>query len=118
MLFVQAMCDLNLPNLMSDIVNIGIQQSGITELAPRAISEKAMTLMTTFMDEEEKARVEKDYTLLKTGSSEAKDYENEYPMLKTDNIYVLTSDGAAENEELGLDVYKRQISCRWCLPAR
>ena len=102
MLFVQAMCDLNLPNLMSDIVNIGIQQSGITELAPRAISEKAMTLMTTFMDEEEKARVEKDYTLLKTGSSEAKDYENEYPMLKTDNIYVLTSDGAAENEELGL----------------
>ena len=28
-LFVQALCDLNLPNYMSDIVNVGIQQSGI-----------------------------------------------------------------------------------------
>ena len=29
LLFMQAMCDLSLPSYTSDIVNIGIQQSGI-----------------------------------------------------------------------------------------
>ena len=29
LLFTQAVCDLNLPNYMSDIVNVGIQANGI-----------------------------------------------------------------------------------------
>ena len=29
------MLELTLPNMMSDIVNVGIQQGGITEVAPR-----------------------------------------------------------------------------------
>lgn len=37
-LFGQAMLELTLPNMMSDIVNVGIQQGGITEVAPKAIS--------------------------------------------------------------------------------
>lgn len=32
------MLELTLPNMMSDIVNVGIQQGGITEVAPKAIS--------------------------------------------------------------------------------
>ena len=35
LLFCQAAVDLNLPNLMSDSVNVGIQQGGITEAAPK-----------------------------------------------------------------------------------
>ena len=35
LLFGQAICDLSLPNLMSDIVNVGIQQSGIEEVRRR-----------------------------------------------------------------------------------
>ena len=38
LMFCQAAVDLNLPNLMSDIVNVGIQQGGITEAAPKAVS--------------------------------------------------------------------------------
>ena len=34
LLFAQAICELNLPNLMSDIVNVGLQQGGIEESAP------------------------------------------------------------------------------------
>ena len=37
LLFGQAMCDLNLPNMMSNIVNVGIQQGGIEDPAPKAI---------------------------------------------------------------------------------
>ena len=42
LLFGQAMCDLSLPNLMSDIVNVGIQKNGIDEEAPEAISENGL----------------------------------------------------------------------------
>ena len=38
LLFGQAMCELSLPNLMSDIVNVGLQQSGIEDEVPRVIS--------------------------------------------------------------------------------
>ncbi|HHX57031.1 MAG TPA: ABC transporter ATP-binding protein, partial [Clostridiales bacterium] len=39
LLIVQAMCDLSLPGYTSDIVNIGIQQGGVEEGVPEAISE-------------------------------------------------------------------------------
>ena len=54
LLFGQAMCDLSLPNLMSDIVNVGIQQSGIEDTSPEAISEDGMKLMKTFMAESDR----------------------------------------------------------------
>ncbi len=34
LLFVQAMADLALPNYMSDIVNVGIQQGGVESAVP------------------------------------------------------------------------------------
>ena len=42
LMFCQAAVDLNLPNLMSDIVNVGIQQGGITEAAPKAVSAEGL----------------------------------------------------------------------------
>ncbi|MHB8962802.1 MAG: ABC transporter ATP-binding protein [Saccharofermentanales bacterium] len=62
LLFIQAMADLNLPNYMSDIVNVGIQQNGIEHAAPQAISISGYKLMTTFMTAEEKALFEENYT--------------------------------------------------------
>ena len=35
-LFVQAVSELNLPNMMSNIINVGIQQNGIEHAAPEA----------------------------------------------------------------------------------
>jgi ATP-binding cassette subfamily B protein len=54
LLFVQAVCDLNLPNLMSDIVNVGIQQNGIEHAAPTALSADGMKFIRTFMTEAER----------------------------------------------------------------
>ena len=39
-LVVQAYCDLSLPTYTSNIVNVGIQQSGIDEEIPENISEE------------------------------------------------------------------------------
>ena len=38
LLFGQAMADLSLPGYMADIVNVGIQQNGIENSVPEAIS--------------------------------------------------------------------------------
>ncbi|MCE5195728.1 MAG: ABC transporter ATP-binding protein/permease [Negativicutes bacterium] len=64
LLFGQAASDLNLPNYMSDIVNVGIQQNGIEHAAPDAISPSGLKLMTTFMTEDEKALVNENYRLV------------------------------------------------------
>ncbi len=63
LLFTQAMCDLKLPDYMSDIVNIGIQSNGIEQVAPKAITEKGYELMKIFMTEQDKAYVETLYHL-------------------------------------------------------
>lgn len=103
LLFVQAMSDLNLPNYMSDIVNIGIQQNGIEDPTPEAISEDGYTLMTTFMTPEQKEVVEKNYTALQSGYPNAPNYEKylkEYPLLATENIYVLNDKSTQVYDQL------------------
>lgn len=60
-LFTEAMCDLKLPDYMSDIVNIGIQSNGLEQVAPKAISENGFTLMKEFMEEDEIQYVEERY---------------------------------------------------------
>ena len=41
LLFVQAFADLRLPKYMSNIVNVGIQQSGIDHASPKEMSQNA-----------------------------------------------------------------------------
>ena len=53
LLFGQAMCDLTLPNLMSDIVNTGIQLGGVDEAAPAVLNQQAVDLLTLFMNDTE-----------------------------------------------------------------
>ncbi len=62
LLFSQAMCELYLPNLMSNIVNVGIQQGGVEEKSPKSISENGMKLITLFLSDEDKREFEGAYT--------------------------------------------------------
>lgn len=61
LLFGQAILELELPNVMSSIVNDGIQKGGITQSAPDAISPEAMQLMRVFMPQEGREAVEAAY---------------------------------------------------------
>ena len=62
LLIAQVLLELNLPNYMSNIVNIGLQQSGITSAAPVAISQKGMGCFTFFMSQEDKEAFLAAYT--------------------------------------------------------
>ena len=80
LLFGQAMCDLTLPNLMSDIVNTGIQLGGVDEAAPEVLNIQAVDLLTLFMNDTEAETFKNAYTPVEHGSDEetklAKTYEN------------------------------------------
>lgn len=80
LLFGQAMCDLTLPNLMSDIVNTGIQLGGVDEAAPEVLNQQAVDLLTLFMNDAEAGTFKNAYTPVEHGSDEetklAKTYEN------------------------------------------
>lgn len=80
LLFGQAMCDLTLPNLMSDIVNTGIQLGGVDEAAPAVLNRQAVDLLTLFMNDAEAGTFKTAYTPVEHGSDEetklAKTYEN------------------------------------------
>lgn len=80
LLFGQAMCDLTLPNLMSDIVNTGIQLGGVDEAAPAVLNQQAVDLLTLFMNDAEAGTFKNAYTPVEHGSNEetklAKTYEN------------------------------------------
>lgn len=67
LLFGQALLELTLPNYMSDIVNVGLQQGGITYSAPEAIDAQSMQLMQLFMSEEDRATIDGVYTQLSEG---------------------------------------------------
>lgn len=80
LLFGQAMCDLTLPNLMSDIVNTGIQLGGVGEAAPAVLNQQAVDLLTLFMNDAEAGTFKNAYAPVEHGSDEeaklAKTYEN------------------------------------------
>ena len=77
-LFVQAFCDLSLPTYTSDIVNVGIQQSGIDEEIPENISEEEMNRLLLFVSEDDRQDIQDAYEK----SSESFDYDGEVLTLK------------------------------------
>lgn len=91
LLFVQAVCDLNLPNYMSRIVNIGIQQHGIETGTPEAISREGYDFISAFMSEQEKTLMKANYTPV-SGAAKNKAgrlYRDIYPAAASGQIYIL-----------------------------
>ena len=87
-LIVQATCDLSLPSYTSDIVNVGIQQGGIDEKIPEAVTEEERLLL--FMSREDSERVLEAYEL-KTADT---GYDCE------GSVYVLKESAAEDKEEV------------------
>ena len=61
LVFVQAMCDLKLPDYMSDIVNVGIQQSGIEDAVPEKIRESEVEKLFLFLTEDQQSLIAEHY---------------------------------------------------------
>ena len=61
LLIVQAACDLNLPQYMSRIVDVGIQQSGVERATPDQMRPETLEALTLFLSDEEEAVLRSAY---------------------------------------------------------
>ena len=103
-LFGQAMLELSLPNYMSDIVNVGLQQGGITSPAPQVISADAFGLMEQFMSQEDRDVVEGAHVAL----ADHPDYEDlsaTFPKAADTDLALNTQDTQAVETAFGRASY-------------
>ncbi len=61
LLLVQAWCDLSLPAYTSDIIDVGIQNSGVEHVLPEAVTAEEFESAKLFMTEEEQTSWEQSY---------------------------------------------------------
>ena len=83
LLFVQARLELKLPDYTANIVNTGIQQSGVEKAVYKEISASSMNRLLLFTDKDDE--ILSNYKLLDKTKSNIK----KYPLLKEEDIYVL-----------------------------
>ncbi len=88
LLVLQAYCDLSLPAYTSNIVNVGIQQSGVDDAVPTAISVEEMEKVCLFLTKEQEEDVLSAYE--RDDTSYAKE------------AYVLKEDVAKDDERLAV----------------
>lgn len=96
LLFVQANADLALPDYMSKIVNIGIQQGGVENAIPVAVRQTEMNKLTIFMSAADKTRVLSDFTLVDKNSPDYLADVKLYPEMEKEPVYVLNKISSTE----------------------
>ncbi len=100
LLFVQANCDLALPDYLSKIVNTGIQQNGVENAVPLAIRKTEMDRVVIFLSADDKTAVLDAYTLADKNSSDYASLAKAYPQIEKEAIYVRKTLTQAEIDRL------------------
>lgn len=100
LLFLQANADLALPDYMSRIVNVGIQQGGVERPVPEALRVGTMDHLALFLTDEEKAELLASYALVDRSSPDFPQQVARIPALEKEPVYLLKADRAAGLEPL------------------
>ena len=99
LLFAQAYCDLSLPEYTSRIVNTGIQEGGIEDNTPEAISKSSLEDALLFLNEEDQSFVQSQYELVTIENATESQIEK-YPNVEKEDIYVLKDISHEQHEKL------------------
>lgn len=99
LLFGQATCELTMPDYMQNIVNTGIQNSGIESGVYQQISEKTLNSFLMFATDSEKDLITSSYKLVESTSA-SKNLKSEIPALKKENVYLLKDISESKKESL------------------
>ncbi|MEG0329167.1 MAG: ABC transporter ATP-binding protein [Longicatena sp.] len=108
LLFGQAQCELALPDYMSDIINTGIQKSGIEDSVPVAIRENEYKKIAFFLEDNEKNLFLNNYELVLQDKG-TKEQKEKYPILKSENLYVLVNIESATRDKLNTALVKAEM---------
>lgn len=115
LLFVQAMTELALPDYMSNIVNIGIQQNGIEDAVPQVIRAEKLDRIKVLLNEEERTLVENSYRLIRKEDIDNKGDNKllkKYPVLEKESLYVLDAWSEIDKEKLN-SILAKAILTLW-----
>ena len=110
LLILQAYCDLTLPQFTSDIVDVGIQQSGIENAAIIEIREETLQNLEQFMSDEDIQYVEQYYEKKENGNYERNTRETEV-ITKLNTVFgvpMALMSGMEESEELSDTVIEQR----------
>lgn len=115
LLFAQAMTDLALPDYMSNIVNVGIQQNGIEDVVPEIIRISEMEKIKMFLTEEEKQLVNNSYRIVNKdrdnlNEEEYKNFIKKYPDLVKEEILILNTDNKEDIEMMNSFLAKAMLT--------
>ena len=102
MLAFQAYCDLSLPKYTSNMVNVGIQEGGITSSVLEVIRTSKMDDLLLLADDTEKEAVSESYKELKKTKANV----DKYPLLKDESILVLKN---KNDEKILSDFFERTL---------
>ncbi|MEG2800882.1 MAG: ABC transporter ATP-binding protein [Longicatena sp.] len=108
LLFGQAQCELALPDYMSDIINTGIQKSGIEDSVPVAIRENEYKKIAFFLEDNEKNLFLNNYELILKDKG-TKEQKEKYPILKSENLYILANIESATRDKLNTALVKAEM---------
>ena len=101
LLIVQAAGDLTLPDYTSKIVNVGIQNGGIENVAPEVIRKSEMENMLIFTEEDDKILA--SYEEISKDNLDSAEYEKlvkKYPALENESLYKIKKISSSEQDEL------------------
>ena len=90
LLIIQATSDLALPTYTSDIINIGITNSGIEDTVPEVLRATELDKLSLFIETEDYSLLQNHYTKItkETAGEKWNDYLKQYPALATQPIYL------------------------------
>ena len=101
LLIVQAAGDLTLPDYTSKIVNVGIQNGGIENVAPEVIRKSEMENMLIFTEEDDKILA--SYEEISKDNLDSAEYEKlvkKYPALENESLYKIKKISSSVQDEL------------------
>lgn len=101
LLIVQAAGDLTLPDYTSKIVNVGIQNGGIENVAPEVIRKSEMENMLIFTEGDDKILA--SYEEISKDNLDSAEYEKlvkKYPALENESLYRIKKISSSEQDDL------------------
>lgn len=111
LLIVQAYCDLSLPQYMSDIVDVGIQQSGIEYAVPEKMRQETMENLCLFMSEGDATKLRESYQKLSDGNLELtlRDKEDLLELEELLGMPMVVMSSITEQTDMDMDTLKALI---------
>lgn len=89
LLGIQAMTDLALPDYLSEIVNVGLQQGGIESSLPEVVDAQLMEKRLEILSQEERENILGFYERVEREDSRYQEIKKDFTLLSSDAIYIL-----------------------------